>query len=83
MSEMIYFIGLSSIILLSAILVITVEDIFKSALFLALLFVGTAGMFITLNAEFLAAVQILVYAGAVTIMVLFAIMLTKDMEDSR
>lgn len=83
MSEMIYFLGLSSVILISAILVITVKDIFKSALFLALLFMGVAGMFITLNAEFLAAVQILVYAGAVVIMILFAVMLTKDKEDSR
>jgi len=56
--------------------VVSSNNIVHSALFLALSFFGIAVLYILMNAEFLAAVQILVYAGAVCIMVVFAVMLT-------
>lgn len=56
--------------------VVTSKNIVHSALFLALSFTGVAVLYILLNAEFLAAVQLLVYTGAVSIMVVFAVMLT-------
>jgi NADH-quinone oxidoreductase subunit J len=56
--------------------VVTSKNIVHSALFLALSFFGVAVLYILLNAEFLAAAQILVYAGAVSILVIFAVMLT-------
>ncbi len=56
--------------------VVTSQNIVHSALFLALTFVGVAALYVMLNAEFIAAVQILVYTGAVSIMVVFAVMLT-------
>jgi NADH-quinone oxidoreductase subunit J len=56
--------------------VVTSKNIVHSALFLALSFSGVAVLYILLNAEFLAAVQILIYTGAVSIMVVFAVMLT-------
>lgn len=56
--------------------VVTSKNIVHSALYLALSFTGVAVLYILLNAEYLAAVQILVYTGAVSIMVVFAVMLT-------
>ncbi|HVJ50026.1 NADH-quinone oxidoreductase subunit J [Desulfitobacterium sp.] len=56
--------------------VVTSKNIVHSALFLALTFFGVAVLYVLLNAEFLAAAQILVYTGAISIMVIFAVMLT-------
>ena len=56
--------------------VVTNKNIVHSALLLALSFVGVAALYVMLNAEFLAAVQVLVYMGAVAIMVIFSVMLT-------
>jgi len=49
-----------------------------AALWLAGLFVAVAGLFLTLGAEFLAAIQVLIYAGAVITLILFAIMLARE-----
>ncbi|SHN72053.1 NADH-quinone oxidoreductase subunit J family protein [Desulfitobacterium chlororespirans] len=56
--------------------VVTSKNIVHSAFFLALSFAGVAVLYVLLNAEYLAAVQLLVYAGAISIMVIFAVMLT-------
>jgi NADH-quinone oxidoreductase subunit J len=67
---------LSFIIIVSAIYVVSLKNIFHSALFLILALFGVAGIFILLSAEFLAAVQVLIYVGAVSVLMIFAIMLT-------
>jgi NADH-quinone oxidoreductase subunit J len=61
----------------SAIGVVTARNVVHSALFLILSLLSVAGIFILLSAEFLAIVQVLIYGGAVTILVLFAMMLTR------
>ena len=61
----------------SALLVVGLRNIVHSALALVVLFAMAAGIYLLLNAEFIAIVQILIYAGAVTILVLFALMLTR------
>src|SRR5437762_14154163 len=61
----------------SALLVVTQRNIVHSALALVLVFAMAAGIYVLLNAEFIAIVQILIYAGAVTILILFALMLTR------
>src|ERR1700680_1595692 len=61
----------------SALLVVSMRNIVHSALALVVLFAMASGIYILLNAEFIAIVQILIYAGAVTILVLFALMLTR------
>lgn len=75
---------LAAHIVASALLVICVRNIVHSVLWLAVCFVSMAGLFLTLNADFLAAVQVMVYAGAVCIMVVFGIMLIRrnDMNQS-
>ncbi|WP_054937427.1 NADH-quinone oxidoreductase subunit J family protein [Moorella stamsii] len=68
---------LAAIIIASALAVVLLKNIVHSALYLVLTFVGVAGLYILLNAEFLAAVQLLVYAGAVAILIVFAVMLIR------
>lgn len=75
--ELIIFIAIAFVILLSAVLVISLKEIFHSTLCLVVMFLGIALLFAMLNAEFIAVVQVLVYAGAVVVLMLFAIMLTK------
>ena len=62
----------------SAIAVIVVRDIFKAALCLILLFMTVAGIYLLLHADFLAIIQILIYVGAISILLIVAIMLTRD-----
>lgn len=60
--------------------VVLVKDIFRAALLLVVVFLGVAGVFVMMNAEFLAVVQVLIYAGAIAILIIFAIMLTRDVQ---
>jgi NADH:ubiquinone oxidoreductase subunit 6 (subunit J) len=60
----------------SALMVATVRDLIHAVLFLILSFVGVAGLYITLSADFVAVVQVLIYAGAISVLMLFAILLT-------
>lgn len=68
------------LILACAIGVIHSKNIVHSALLLILTFIGIAVVFIFLEAEFLGLVQILIYAGAISILIVFAIMLTRRNE---
>src|SRR4051794_4627268 len=67
----------SLITLLGALGVVTARNVFASGLFLVLSFMGVAGIYVLLEAPFLAAAQVLIYAGAVAVLILFAIMLTR------
>jgi NADH-quinone oxidoreductase subunit J len=60
----------------SALMVAAVRNLLHAVLFLVLSFVGVAGLYITLSADFVAVVQVLIYAGAIAVLMLFAIMLT-------
>lgn len=62
----------------AAVGVLLMRNILHAALFLVLSFVGVAGLYVMLRADFLAAVQILIYAGAISVLILFAIMLTPN-----
>lgn len=56
---------------------VTTQNVVRAALFLAIVLGGVAAIFILLAAEFLAAVQVLVYIGAVVVLLLFGVMLTR------
>ena len=60
--------------------VVLVKDLFRAALLLVVVFIAVAGFFVLLSAEFLAVVQVLIYAGAIAILIIFAIMLTRDVQ---
>ena len=64
----------------SALLVVHTRNLFQSALFLVLSFLSVAGLFVLLSAEFLAVVQVLVYVGAISVLIIFAIMLSQDVH---
>ncbi|MFZ5981064.1 MAG: NADH-quinone oxidoreductase subunit J [Candidatus Zixiibacteriota bacterium] len=70
---------LSFVIIISAAMVVTLKNIFHSALFLIMCLFAVAGIYILLHAEFLAAAQVLIYVGAVAILIIFAIMLTSNL----
>jgi NADH-quinone oxidoreductase subunit J len=72
-----YFWVFSFALMLSAIGVVMMRNIVHCALSLCLSFICTAGIFVILGAEFLAAAEVLIYAGGVTILILFAIMLSQ------
>jgi NADH:ubiquinone oxidoreductase subunit 6 (subunit J) len=75
----IVFVILSAVALVGAVGVVTHRNLFRAALFLVLSFVGVAGLFILLEAELLAMVQLLVYVGAIAILIIFAIMLSRQL----
>lgn len=72
-----YFWVFSAALLGSAVGVVMMRNIIHSTLSLCLAFVCTAGIYILFGAEFLAAAEVLIYAGAVTILVFFALMLSR------
>ena len=67
---------LAAITLLSALMVGVVRDLIHAVLFLILSFIGVAGLYITLSADFVAVVQVLIYAGAISVLMIFAVLLT-------
>ena len=73
---------LAAIVMIGAVWVVTLRNLFRAALSLGLVLLGIAGLFILLEAEFLAFVQILVYVGAILTLVVFAIMLTAKLQGS-
>jgi NADH-quinone oxidoreductase subunit J len=61
----------------SAIRVVTTKNVVHAALYLVIVFAGFAGQYILLAAEFVAVVQVLVYIGAILVLLLFGVMLTR------
>jgi NADH-quinone oxidoreductase subunit J len=77
LGENVAFAMLAVVMCVSAIRVVTSKNVVHAALYLVLVLAGVAGIFILLAAEFLAIVQILVYIGAIVVLFLFGIMLTR------
>ena len=80
MALTIAFWALAIVGILSALGVVLLSNVFRASLSLILCFIAIAGIYITLHADFLAAAQILVYVGAISILILLAIMLTRDVQ---
>lgn len=66
--------------LFGAIMVVSVRNLIHAALWLIATFFTMAALYLLMEAEFLSLVQVLIYVGAVSILILFAIMLTRDVE---
>ncbi len=64
----------------AAAMLIFVRNLMHAILFLILSFVGVAGLYITLSADFVAVAQVLIYAGAISVLMIFAVMLTPRSE---
>jgi NADH-quinone oxidoreductase subunit J len=65
---------------IAALAVVGLKDVFRAALSLVLCFLVVAGIYITLSADFLAAVQVLIYVGAISVLIILAIMLTREVQ---
>ncbi len=77
MGEAIAFYTLAALILGFAVLVVSARNTVHSVLFLVLNFMFVAGLYVTLGAEFLAVIQVLVYAGGIVVLYLFVVMLVN------
>ncbi|MCK9564893.1 MAG: NADH-quinone oxidoreductase subunit J [Methanothrix sp.] len=82
--ELLAFLPIAALIVLLSALVVYAKNIVHSALYLLGSFAGVAALYITLNATFVGVAQILVYIGAIGVLILFAVMLTRKtiMEES-
>lgn len=81
--ELIFFFILAILSIISALLVITRRNPIPSAMFLVLNFFILAGIYLTLSAQFLAIIQILVYAGAIMVLFIFVIMLLNLSDEEK
>lgn len=72
------FLLMAAVAVISALGVLMVRDIFRAALCLIVLFMTVAGVYVLLHADFIAVVQVLVYVGAISVLIIVAIMLTRD-----
>src|ERR1700735_4950489 len=77
MLDLILFYFFAALAVVSAILVVTRRNAVQSAIFLVTSLLATAGIFLTLNAEFLFIVQIILYAGGIMVLFVFVIMLVN------
>lgn len=79
----ILFLIFAAVVLLSALMVVTTKKMIHAAFWLIVTLFGVAALYAILNAGFLAMVQIVVYVGAIAILFIFAVMLTrKDLRDA-
>ena len=81
--DVVAFWGLAVLLIGSALAVVLTKNLFHSVLWLALSLTAVAGIFLSLDAEFLAAVQLLLYAGGVITIVVFAIVVTERLVGER
>ena len=72
----------SALTIASAIIVVTQRDLVRAVLALAMSFIGVACIYFVLNAEFIGVVQILVYVGAISILIAFAVMFIGDLANA-
>ncbi|RIX51027.1 NADH-quinone oxidoreductase subunit J [Paenibacillus nanensis] len=80
--EFIAFFAFAAIMIGGAVLMISLEKVVHMVISMAAVFLGLGGMYVLLDAEFVAFVQVLIYAGAVSILMIFGIMMTKHSGES-
>jgi len=81
--EFVAFFLLSVCAIVGAVLAINFTKVVHTALSIAFTFIALAGLYVVLEAEFLAFVQVLLYVGAITILMIFGIMMTKHDDEGR
>jgi NADH-quinone oxidoreductase subunit J len=77
MAQNIFFYAIAATMVGAALVVVTSRNVVRSALALIVVFAGVAAQFVLLAAEFVATTQVLVYIGAIMVLMLFGIMLTR------
>jgi NADH-quinone oxidoreductase subunit J len=79
--QQVIFIGLAVVVIGAALFVVTTRNLFRAALMLVLAFFGVAGFYVLLDAGLFAVAQILIYIGAISILIIFSVMLTRGMQE--
>ena len=77
LAQNVIFYGLAAVMVASALRVVTVRNVVHAALYLVIVLAGVAAQFLLLGAEFIGITQVLVYIGAIVVLFLFGIMLTR------
>ncbi len=80
MGTLVAFWILAVVAVVAALGVVFIKNVFRAALSLVACFLMVAGLYVTLSADFLAAVQVLVYVGAISVLIILAIMMTRDVQ---
>jgi NADH-quinone oxidoreductase subunit J len=75
--ELIFFLIFAAFTIVSALMIIFAKEIVRNVVWMAMTFIGVAITFLFLGAEYITVIQILVYVGAVSVLILFGVMLTK------
>ena len=79
--QQLIFLALFVVIIGAALFVVTTRNLFRAALMLIVAFFGVAGLYVLLDAGFFAVAQVLVYIGAISILLIFGVMLTRGMQE--
>jgi len=80
--EFLAFMGLALVAVVGGVLLLNLTKVVHMVVALIFTFIAIAGIYVLLSAEFVASVQVLIYSGAITIIMLFGIMLTKHDDES-
>ncbi len=78
--QQVVFVLLAVVVLGSALFVVTTRNLFRGALMLILSFLGVAGFYVLLDLGLFAVAQVMIYIGAISILIIFAVMLTRGMQ---
>ena len=81
MAQTVLFIIIAAIIIISGILAVTTKHIMRAATYLIFVLFGTAGLYFLMGYTFLGSVQVMVYAGGVVVLYIFALMLTGQHDN--
>jgi NADH-quinone oxidoreductase subunit J len=79
-SNQIMFILFSAVIVIFSILTVTTRSILRAAIYLLFVLVSTSGLYFMLNYQFLAAVQLTLYAGGIVVLIIFSVLLTSHIS---
>ena len=79
--DQLMFLLLSAVIVVFGILTVTSRKILRAAVYLLFVLTATAGIYFQLNYNFLAAVQLTVYAGGIVVLIIFSILLTSHISE--
>jgi NADH-quinone oxidoreductase subunit J len=80
--DQIMFLLLAAVIIVFSVMTVTSRKILRAAVYLLFVLVATAGIYFQLNYNFLAAVQLTVYAGGIVVLIIFSILLTSHISEN-
>jgi NADH-quinone oxidoreductase subunit J len=81
MMASVFFYILAAFILYSALFVVAAHNLFRSAIGLIAVLLGVAGMYLLIDAQFLSAVQVMVYVGGIVVLIVFVVLLVADVTE--